>query len=474
MKSQIKKTLNTLFNPSYSEELIKMMINSIGYGVISVNLLIPIIIAFLVVDYFPRNIILFWLVSHITILFLRVLIGRKLQYFIHHQDHIKIKNYLNYYFVIIGFSGCLWGVAGYFIVLNTTDSLVFFTFSVLLGMTAASIATLGSVYHAFLIFILTTLSPFFIAVIYHGGLIFLITGLLIVVFIIILSSAAYQHYKQMKHSIDLNHELILAKKEAEIARERANIANKSKSDFLSNMSHELRTPMHGILGYATMGLKRVESLTPEKNSRYYGNIKTSAERLLTLLNDLLDLAKLESGKMDINYSQSSLETIAVSCVLEQKARLNELNQEIIYMPDNISGEGEFDDVRIGQVITNFLSNAIKFTPKGEKIEFFISHTEIENDDSEKIPALLFSMRDHGNGIPEGEHKLVFDKFTQSSDTLVSSTKGTGLGLPICKEIIELHHGKIWAENHLEGGAVFSFVIPVEQVKIEHPRRRKDD
>ena len=144
------------------------------------------------------------------------------------------------------------------------------------------------------------------------------------------------------------------------------------------------------------------------------------------------------------------------------------------MPDNISGEGEFDDVRIGQVITNFLSNAIKFTPKGEKIEFFISHTEIENDDSEKIPALLFSMRDHGIGIPEGEHKLVFDKFTQSSDTLVSSTKGTGLGLPICKEIIELHHGKIWAENHLEGGAVFSFVIPVEQVKIEHPRRRKDD
>ena len=84
------------------------------------------------------------------------------------------------------------------------------------------------------------------------------------------------------------------------------------------------------------------------------------------------------------------------------------------------------------------------------------------------------MRDHGNGIPEGEHKLVFDKFTQSSDTLVSTTKGTGLGLPICKEIIELHHGKIWAENHQEGGAVFSFVIPVEQIKIEHPRRRKDD
>lgn len=275
-------------------------------------------------------------------------------------------------------------------------------------------------------------------------------------------------------------QLKLALESAIKSQQKAERANKAKSVFLANMSHELRTPMHGILSYAIMGVKRIDKSTSEKNLNYFSNIKTSGDRLLVLLNDLLDLAKLESGKMDMNYKQSSLQFVAQNCVSEQQARLDERNQKIIYMPDNITGEGFFDDVRIGQVITNLLSNAIKFTHEDEKIEFAISNTDLPSrvvDHKEKcktVPALLFSVRDYGKGIPSQELVLVFDKFEQSSNSEVGTMKGTGLGLPISKEIINLHHGKIWAENHPDGGAVFSFIIPVEQVETELLKRRKDD
>lgn len=275
-------------------------------------------------------------------------------------------------------------------------------------------------------------------------------------------------------------QLKLALESAIKSQQKAEMANKAKSVFLANMSHELRTPMHGILSYAIMGVKRIDKSTSEKNLNYFSNIKTSGDRLLVLLNDLLDLAKLESGKMDMNYKQSSLQFVAQNCVSEQQARLDERNQKIIYMPDNITGEGFFDDVRIGQVITNLLSNAIKFTHEDEKIEFAISNTDLPSrvvDRKEKcktVPALLFSVRDYGKGIPSQELVLVFDKFEQSSNSEVGTMKGTGLGLPISKEIINLHHGKIWAENHPDGGAVFSFIIPVEQVETELLKRRKDD
>ncbi|MCU7939054.1 MAG: hypothetical protein KZQ64_02340 [gamma proteobacterium symbiont of Bathyaustriella thionipta] len=184
--------------------------------------------------------------------------------------------------------------------------------------------------------------------------------------------------------------------------------------------------------------------------------------------------------MDINYKQGCLHSIAQNCVAEQQARLDERRQKIVFMPDNIIGEGFFDEAKIAQVITNFLSNAIKFTPQGKKIEFTISHTSLSPriashmDENQTLPALLFSVRDYGKGIPEQELVIVFKKFEQSSNSQVGIMKGTGLGLPISKEIINLHHGKIWAENHPEGGALFSFIIPVEKFAPLLLKRRKDD
>ena len=248
-------------------------------------------------------------------------------------------------------------------------------------------------------------------------------------------------------------------KKIEKQKQYAEAANQAKSEFIAHISHELRTPMHGILSFAHIGIDMIDKSMSEKNLMYFNHIKTSGERLLAILDDLLDLAKLESGKMEINYRPASLLSVVESCVAEQQVRLDGLNKKIVNISDDYTGKGHFDDVKIGQVITNFLSNAMKFTPENSHINFSIEATKIECTENKQLSALLFSMRDYGAGIPEGEHKLIFDKFIQSSDSTISKPKSTGLGLPICKEIIELHQGNIWAENHPEGGAVFNFIIP---------------
>ena len=264
--------------------------------------------------------------------------------------------------------------------------------------------------------------------------------------------------KLLKLRVNLQFELLESKFKLEQARDEAQRANQIKSLFLANMSHELRTPMHGIMGFLNIGLNNPERLSQDKAIRYFGYIKSCSQRLLLLINDLLDLSKLEAGKMNIVASQSSLEMVAESCIAEQQARLTEANKKVIFLPNSMSGEGRFDPLKIGQVITNFLSNAIKFTPDGEKIDCLIANSELDDK-----PAILFSMRDYGKGIPEGECELIFDDFIQSSESATGASGGTGLGLAISKHIINSHCGQVWAENHPEGGAVFRFVIPQEQI-----------
>lgn len=231
----------------------------------------------------------------------------------------------------------------------------------------------------------------------------------------------------------------------------ADKANRTKSKFLANMSHELRTPMHGILSFSSFGIKKIDTVERRKLGEYFFNIQVSGQRLLVLLNDLLDLSKIESGKIKLNIKEGDLGAVFNSCYIEQQQRIKDSNLTINI---NISSPviGQFDSDRIGQVITNLFSNSIKFTPEGGIIT-----VTIENRNDE----LSFILQDQGVGIPEGELEDVFDAFIQSSKT-DTGAGGTGLGLAICKNIIDQHNGKIWSENHPNGGALFQFSIPSKQ------------
>jgi signal transduction histidine kinase len=224
------------------------------------------------------------------------------------------------------------------------------------------------------------------------------------------------------------------------------------------MSHELRTPMHAVLSYAEFGRTEIENADIQDLKKYFLKIEKSGKRLLTLLNNLLDLSKLEAGKMVLNLVK--IDIIApMKQVLSEVQRLLEeknLKVEISKLENNMFAY--FDRERIIQVLYNLISNAIKFSPVNGTIKITVKYT---NSDS----FLLVSVQDNGVGIPDGELEAVFDKFIQSSKTNTGAG-GTGLGLSICDEIISCHGGEIWCTNSSEGGAIFTFTLPAnENIKL---------
>lgn len=237
------------------------------------------------------------------------------------------------------------------------------------------------------------------------------------------------------------------------SKDAAEAANRAKSEFLANMSHELRTPMHAILGFARLSLKRVDKAADEKLATMLNNIHISGERLLGLLNELLDLSKLESGKTSFDFKEADLQR-----VLQQV--LAELDPLLAAKQIQVQTETAADTVVVHdakfmmQVFVNILSNAIKFSPVGSTINVRFSEAKID----ESSAALQCCISDQGMGIPPDELEIVFNKFSQSSKTS-SGAGGTGLGLSIVREILGAHGGRIWAENIISGGASFTFLLP---------------
>ena len=241
--------------------------------------------------------------------------------------------------------------------------------------------------------------------------------------------------------------------ELEIAKEKANLAASSKEQFLANMSHEIRTPLNSIIGFSNLANKT--KLDGEQKD-YISFIKSSGENLLYIINDILDFSKLEAGKLQISKAPFHLKEI---CHFIEMLFQVQLTEKKIYfsvqLEENIPLHLTGDDDRLKQILTNLISNAIKFTGTGGNILLKISSLKKE----EELIYLQFSVKDSGIGIPEDKLKTVFERFEQADSATTRKYGGTGLGLSIVKQLVLLQNGTIDVKSKENVGSEFIFMIP---------------
>ncbi|MEK6264971.1 MAG: GAF domain-containing sensor histidine kinase, partial [Clostridium sp.] len=240
--------------------------------------------------------------------------------------------------------------------------------------------------------------------------------------------------------------------------------DKIKTDFLSTVSHELRTPLNSIIGFAEMVKHKFEGkvveeldLTMEKNQssvikirRNINIILSEGERLSNLINDLLDISRMEAGKVSLNLREIDIEDIITQVIMSTNPIIRNKSLRVIQNTREPLPKIMADKDKLMQVIINLISNAIKFTEEGCII---CTARRVQEN-------IIVSIIDTGVGIKEEDKKYVFEKFSQVGDKLTNKPSGTGLGLAICKHIIEEHGGEIWVESEMEKGTDFSFSIPI--------------
>jgi two-component system cell cycle sensor histidine kinase PleC len=245
-----------------------------------------------------------------------------------------------------------------------------------------------------------------------------------------------------------------AKKESDIARDRAEKASRAKSQFLANMSHELRTPMNAILGFSEM-IETNQVLDQAKCTEYAHIINQSGQHLLGLINDILDLAKIESGTMQLRESRVALPHVVDECIQLLGAKAYTSGLALISdLPASLP-DVQADERALRQIIINLLSNALKFTPTGGQVQVF---AEIRPDNS-----VALGVRDTGVGIAAEDQKHVFENFGQGRHDVVTLDKGTGLGLPIVKGLIEAHGGRVEMQSAVGSGTCVTVIIPESRV-----------
>ena len=441
------------------------LINSNRLYSVTTMLLGAFLIYFLLSEKIDSAIFTYWLYMIVSVDIFRMFAAIAFKY-------DKKKNRVNYKLaqlhLLIGtiLSGSCWGSLSMIALPKLEIQGIMVVIVVLVVLSTASTTTLSYRFKLSAIFITLVLFPLMYSLTIQNHVIGRELYIIyIAIFALIVFSLKHSKnlYQSIQHMLELQLEASRQEKELIVQRENAELANLTKSKFLANMSHELRTPMHAILGFSDLGSGKSGAAPIDKVATYFSHINESGQRLLLLINDLLDLSKLEAGQMRFNLEKNNLQHTLNSVVEELTPLFDERSLTVGIKRSVVEKVAIYDDDKIAQVIRNLLSNAIKFSPEGSEITVFfdaaILYLEDETGSDNQLPAISLSVQDKGIGIPEGEHETVFNEFVQSSK-VESGAGGTGLGLSISRSIVEFHSGIIKAANAIdEPGSVFTFILP---------------
>jgi len=355
--------------------------------------------------------------------------------------------------LLAGCSGALWSVPCILLLYsNGPEGYRLIVAMCLMGVAAGGVLSLAIMLYTYSAFYLCMLLPSIACFILQPGALLHWAAFILSMFLIVMMINGWRASKEIRQAMQIRLELAAAVEEAQTARFNAEEANLAKSRFLSNISHELRTPIHAVLGFAQLGGSRTQD---QKIHDYFDRIGLSGNRLLVLINDLLDLSRLEAGRLDMHFQKNAVVPLVEVALHELESLLNDRSLKVSLHAQPDLPLVVCDALRIGQVIHNLLSNAVKFSPKGGEISIDVAM------DDQQDGVYRFSIKDDGPGVPEDELEAVFDEFVQSSKTHTGAG-GSGLGLAISRRIISAHHGRIYAQNRSEGGAEFVFELPLTQ------------
>ena len=241
-------------------------------------------------------------------------------------------------------------------------------------------------------------------------------------------------------------------REIEIKSRELEVASQHKSEFLASMSHELRTPLNAIIGFSDVLLQGMFGETNEKQTEYLRDILASGQHLLSLINDILDLSKIEAGRMDLDVAAFDLPSAIDDALLLMRERAGRRGITLERHVDERLGEIRADQRKVKQVFLNLLSNAVKFTPEGGRIDVRATLAD---------GTVEISVTDTGIGIAPEDHDAVFEEFRQVGKA-EKKAEGTGLGLALCRKFVELHGGRIWVKSQIGQGSRFTFTLPVSR------------
>ncbi len=433
------KQMNYIFDNSVAALVALLLMGGIIYYVLNTRV--------------DKEILTLWSVGYFLILFYRLMVlvvYKRLSI-----SESNISKFYWFYYVGLFLTGVMWGLIGIFMFPDELQYKILVIFYIV-GLVSGSSATTAPRPEMFYTYLTISLVPYTYILISSNDEVLNIFAFGLILYILMTISVAKKFSQSVNSSMRLtseNESLIVALEEKIVE---ANYSTEAKSKFLSMMSHEIRTPLNAIIGFIKI-LKQNENDTDKL--KYLGTVDKSSAVLLNVLNDILDIGKIESGKFNIERIDFDPEDefTAMFALFEQSSKdqsvilINSISKKL---PQGIN----CDKLRIKQVISNLLSNAIKFTPDGHEVELIIDF------DTEKS-LLNVRVRDTGIGIAKENINSILEEFTQADNSTARKFGGTGLGLSISNKLLCLMDAELKVESEIDVGSTFSFALPVERVDI---------